>query len=116
MPVVFDKQSQLPVISDEPGGTQAPALWPADMSLNAVVRRPLRSGQLNFMKTSFGRIEYWLGGQGPVLVALHGAPGGYDQTLAMYGNLLHTGCRLICPSRPGYLGTPLEDVQPRSAS
>lgn len=62
------------------------------------------------MKTSFGRLEYWLGGQGPVIVALHGAPGGFDQTLAMYGRLLRTGCTLICPSRPGYLGTPLGDV------
>lgn len=62
---------------------------------------------LNLAQTSKGPIEYWLGGEGPVVLALHGAPGGYDQALLMYGYFLEQGFRLLCPSRPGYLGTPL---------
>lgn len=105
-----NKQSQLPIGRGQPDCTEAPPFWQAEINLNAVDSRPVVSGRLNFMKTSFGRLEYWLGGQGPAIVALHGAPGGYDQALAIYGKLLRTGCTLICPSRPGYLGTPLEKV------
>ena len=53
--------------------------------------------------TSAGPIEYRLTGtQGPVLLFLHGTPGGYDQAPAS-----QPGSRLLAVSRPGYLRTPL---------
>jgi pimeloyl-ACP methyl ester carboxylesterase len=45
----------------------------------------------------------------PVLV-VHGAGGGYDQALAIAGALPWEGVRVIAPSRPGYLGTPLSSI------
>jgi len=55
------------------------------------------------VETSAGRIEYRLvGDSGPVVLFLHGTPGGYDQTTAL------PGFRVLTPSRPGYLRTPLE--------
>jgi pimeloyl-ACP methyl ester carboxylesterase len=45
--------------------------------------------------------------RGPVLLALHGAMGGYDQGLILGRALDPPGYRIVAPSRPGYLGTPL---------
>lgn len=47
------------------------------------------------------------GDDGPVVVVIHGSPGGYDQGLAYGRELLKRGCRVLSPSRPGYLRTPL---------
>jgi pimeloyl-ACP methyl ester carboxylesterase len=61
--------------------------------------------------TSMGEIEYALKGNGPVVLMLHGAPGGYDQGLLdvdMWGN---EGFSLLTISRPGYLRTPLRTGQ-----
>ena len=53
--------------------------------------------------TAVGKIEYQLtGDSGSVLLFLHGTPGGYDQTTSM------PGFRVLAPSRPGYLRTPLD--------
>ena len=54
-------------------------------------------------ESSFGPIEYKLrGNKGPVVLILHGTPGGHDQTI------VHTSSyRVLTPSRPGYLRTPL---------
>jgi len=60
--------------------------------------------------TPVGAVEYADSGRGtPVLLLLHGTPGGYDQVLS---SLQATGtwnsaARYIVPSRPGYLRTPL---------
>ncbi|HIG42913.1 MAG TPA: alpha/beta hydrolase [Gammaproteobacteria bacterium] len=52
--------------------------------------------------TSAGPIEYQMvGNTGPVLLFLHGTPGGYDQAPPT------PGFRVLAPSRPGYLRTPL---------
>jgi pimeloyl-ACP methyl ester carboxylesterase len=40
------------------------------------------------------------------VLVLHGPPGGYDQGLAA-GQVLDLQARIVAPSRPGYLGTPL---------
>lgn len=55
------------------------------------------------VQTSVGPIEYQvIGESGPVVLFLHGTPGGYDQGFAM------PGYRVLTPSRPGYLRTPLD--------
>jgi len=58
--------------------------------------------------TRLGPMEYavW-GGQGPVVMALHGAMGGYDQGVLLARAIGPADCRYIAVSRPGYLGTPL---------
>ena len=59
--------------------------------------------QSNLAQTSLGPIEYRLAGDsGPVLLFIHGTPGGHDQTQATAD-----GYRVLTPSRPGYLRTPL---------
>ena len=74
-----------------------------------VIYLDFRREQLGFLvsgsqvvNTSAGPIEYQTsGGSGPILLFLHGTPGGYDQLGAL------SGFRFIAPSRPGYLRTPL---------
>jgi pimeloyl-ACP methyl ester carboxylesterase len=56
-------------------------------------------------QTKCGPIEYAVRGDGPPVLVVHGAGGGFDQGL-MLGESLH-GFQIIAPSRFGYLGTPL---------
>ncbi|MCI4626362.1 MAG: alpha/beta hydrolase [Candidatus Magnetoovum sp. WYHC-5] len=59
-------------------------------------------------KTEKGPVEYAIyGDSGPVLACLHGAPGGYDQVLPFFSELVQEGFRILAWSRPGYLKTPL---------
>ena len=59
--------------------------------------------------TSRGRVEYDLyGSQGPVVLSIHGGFGGADQGRLFAIWLQDEGFRILSPSRPGYLGTPLE--------
>ncbi|MHA2213477.1 MAG: alpha/beta fold hydrolase, partial [Candidatus Thorarchaeota archaeon] len=46
-------------------------------------------------------------GSGPVLLMLHGAPGGYDQGTLDTEMWIDAGFSLLAISRPGYLRTPL---------
>jgi pimeloyl-ACP methyl ester carboxylesterase len=46
-------------------------------------------------------------GEGPAVLALHGAMGGYDQGLILARTIGPPGYRFVSVSRPGYLGTPL---------
>ncbi len=60
--------------------------------------------QSQAVDTNVGKIEYLFAGEeGPVLLFVHGTPGGYDQAPADY-----EGFRILAPSRPGYLATPIE--------
>ncbi len=53
--------------------------------------------------TAVGPIEYEIvEAQGPTILFLHGTPGGYD------GPKSFPGFRVLAPSRPGYLRTPLD--------
>ena len=53
------------------------------------------------VETSLGFVEYTLKGtNGPVLLFIHGTPGGYDQTTEATDKF-----RVLTPSRPGYLRT-----------
>lgn len=60
--------------------------------------------------TPLGDVEYAIAGEGTPILALHGRPGGYDQTIAGPRSRPddYAGLRTIAPSRPGYLRTPLE--------
>ncbi len=55
-----------------------------------------------------GAVEYAQLGQGPDVLIAHGGPGGYDQALVLGELFRKNGFRIVAPSRPGYLGTPLE--------
>src|SRR3974390_102034 len=60
------------------------------------------------VQTLAGGVECAVTGGGPLVLALHGAMGGYDQSLLLarcaFGSTPH---HCIAVSRPGYLGTPL---------
>ena len=58
------------------------------------------------LTTSVGPVEYVEAGHGHPLLMLHGTPGGSDQALAA-ARVLEVEARVLAPSRPGYLGTPL---------
>lgn len=57
--------------------------------------------------TTAGPVQYADRGQGPAVLIVHGTPGGCDQGLVGF-EFASTAIRLISPSRPGYLGTPLD--------
>ncbi|MFA5090009.1 MAG: alpha/beta hydrolase [Candidatus Omnitrophota bacterium] len=60
-------------------------------------------------RTKNGRIEFDITEGGfPVVLSVHGGIGGRDQARVMVSWLDQDKYRLLCPSRPGYLGTPLE--------
>ena len=63
-------------------------------------------------QTRCGPIEYGIAGDGPPVLFVHGAGGGFDQGLAFGRDLSASGFRVIAMSRFGYLRTPL----PRDAS
>lgn len=58
------------------------------------------------VETSYGFIEYADRGVGPVILSVHGGPGGFDQGLGMAEVFRKNGYRIIAVSRPGYLNTP----------
>lgn len=60
------------------------------------------------VETAAGPVEYTESGAGPVVLVCHGAPGGYDQAALLGRDLAQHGFRVIAPSRPGFLRTPLE--------
>ncbi|MCP4603375.1 MAG: alpha/beta hydrolase [Proteobacteria bacterium] len=59
------------------------------------------------VQTAAGYVEYVEIGDGPVVVCLHGAMGGYDQSLILAQTIGNAGYRYIAMTRPGYLGTPM---------
>ena len=63
-------------------------------------------------QTRCGPIEYAVAGEGPPLLSVHGAGGGFDQGLELTEPLARSGFRVIAVSRFGYLRTPL----PKDAS
>lgn len=63
----------------------------------------------NIAQTPRGPIEYAVRGEGPPILMVHGAGGGYDQGLDIGAPLIQSGFRMIAMSRFGYLRTPLPD-------
>lgn len=59
------------------------------------------------VETAAGPMEYAERGQGPPLLSVHGGPGGCDQGLGLGEFFRVNGFKIIAPSRPGYLGTPI---------
>lgn len=57
--------------------------------------------------TSCGPIEYAVRGEGPPVLVVHGAGGGFDQGLDFGAPLARLGFQVIAMSRFGYLRTPL---------
>ena len=57
--------------------------------------------------TRHGPIEYTTWGEGPAVLVIHGAGGGYDQGVSIARAFGGDGFRWISPSRFGYLRTPL---------
>ncbi len=65
------------------------------------------------IETKCGPIEYASVGEGPPVLVVHGAGGGYDQGLWIARDNVGEGFRIIAPSRFGYLRTPLpQDASP----
>ncbi len=60
------------------------------------------------LETRYGSLEYAVSGEGPTVLALHGAMGGWDQSLLLAETIGEPGYRYLALSRPGYLGTPLD--------
>lgn len=85
-------------------------LW--DGGIDTSPRRELLPGvrlDLRTAATRLGPIEYDLyGTEGPVVLSVHGGLGGADQARLFAGWLQEDGFRILSPSRPGYLGTPLD--------
>lgn len=59
------------------------------------------------VSTRRGPVECAVSGEGPAVLALHGAMGGYDQGLILARTVGAPGFRYVAISRPGYLGTSL---------
>jgi pimeloyl-ACP methyl ester carboxylesterase len=64
-------------------------------------------GRSQTMETTFGTLEYAVVGQGESMLIVHGAEGGFDQSIEMAGTLAGHGYQLIAPSRFGYLRSTL---------
>jgi pimeloyl-ACP methyl ester carboxylesterase len=61
------------------------------------------------VETDLGPLEYGLAGQGPPVLVIHGAGGGYDQGVLLGEFILGEAFTTIAPSRFGYLGTPIPE-------
>jgi pimeloyl-ACP methyl ester carboxylesterase len=72
--------------------------------------RPVALPGSHSIETERGVVEVARAGDGPPVVFIHGTPGGGDSSLAMGRFLIDGGFEVIAPSRPGYLGTPLDGV------
>ena len=61
------------------------------------------NGHSKIAETKLGPIEYKIiGDKGPILMSIHGSPGGHDQNI-----ISSDAFRILMLSRPGYLRTPL---------
>lgn len=61
-------------------------------------------------ETARGAVQYADLGEGAPVLFVHGSPGGWDQGELMSRFLVAGGFRVIAPSRPGYVATPLTDT------
>jgi pimeloyl-ACP methyl ester carboxylesterase len=66
-------------------------------------------GQSVLIQTDAGALEFATAGEGPPLLMLHGAGGGFDQGLLLSGGIRERGFRVIAPSRFGYLRSAFPD-------
>ncbi len=88
------------------------ATYPSYRSDIRAARERVISGS-QVIETKCGPIEYATMGEGPPVLVVHGAGGGYDQGLWIARDSVGEGFRIIAPSRFGYLRTPLpQDASP----
>ena len=66
--------------------------------------------------TPLGAMAFVEGGDGRPVLFVHGSPGGSDQGILMGRFLVESGYRVIAPSWPGYLGTPLHEANGSAAA
>lgn len=71
--------------------------------------------QIGMVETQFGPVEVALTGHGPAVLALHGGMGGYDMALILALGAFPTGYEIIAPSRPGFLRTPMGNLESAQA-
>jgi pimeloyl-ACP methyl ester carboxylesterase len=71
----------------------------------AAIKTRLPAGS-NIFETEHGAIEYTVEGEGPAVLSLHGAGGGYDQGLWAGRMVFGEGYKIVSVSRYGYLRTP----------
>ncbi len=78
------------------------------MNETETTRHPPWTYPLPFSQnTQLGDLELASFGEGPAVLCLHGAMGGYDQSVILAHTLGEPDYRYLALSRPGYLGTPL---------
>lgn len=84
------------------------AVWIGALYLRDLERAHarIRTGS-QVVATACGPIEYAASGEGPAVLIVHGAGGGFDQGRAFGESLALRGFRVIALSRFGYLRTPL---------
>lgn len=71
-----------------------------------VMRDRISAGS-EIVQTRHGPLEYHVEGNGPPILVVHGAGGGYDHGMLIAQAYGGEGFRWIVPSRFGYLGSPL---------
>jgi 2-hydroxy-6-oxonona-2,4-dienedioate hydrolase len=88
----------------------ATALVVVGLSQREVRRREVELARAaQSVETRYGVLEYAAAGEGPVVLVVHGAGGGFDQGLMIARSFAGEGYRFIAPSRFGYLGSALPD-------
>ncbi len=63
--------------------------------------------KVSMIRTRRGDVQTAIWGEGPPVLSLHGAMGGYDQGVLLAETVLRPRFRCVAISRPGYLATPL---------
>lgn len=119
-PVTVKKQNALLHLSEEsdaPPRIAGPALGALAAGLTALTyynyRRDIKAARARIasgsqmVHTPCGAIEYAVAGNGPPVLVIHGAGGGFDQGLQFAQPLIESGFKVIAVSRFGYLRTPL---------
>jgi len=86
-------------------GLGAAVWWQFTTDIAAAKARVAQGSTL--IDTPCGRIEYQAAGEGPVLLAVHGSGGGFDQGMAFAAPLIAQGIRVVAMSRFGYLRPPM---------
>lgn len=95
-------------------GALAALLWSGYAQDIRRARARVASGS-EIALTRCGPIEYARIGQGPAVLFVHGAGGGFDQGLDMARELARHGLQVVLMSRFGYLRTPLPaDASPEA--
>lgn len=79
--------------------------------LNQTLNSPIDAPSPLIAKLPMGDMEYVTYGNGKPVLIIHGGCGGYDQAVLLFKRYLPDGYQMICPSRPGYLGTPISTGQ-----